>query len=70
MWARAGVPAAVVRKLNSEITAFGRSPGARAQLDRLGITGGAMQPEEFAKFVRAQMAVFRTIATEAQIQPQ
>jgi tripartite-type tricarboxylate transporter receptor subunit TctC len=29
-----------------------------------------MKPEEFAKFVREQMVTFRTIAREANIQPQ
>ena len=70
MWARAGTPPAVVQKLNAQVTAIGQSKEARAQLDKLGIAPGSMKPEEFAKFVREQMGTFRTIAREANIQPQ
>ena len=70
MWARAGTPPAVVQKLNAQVTAIGQSKEARAQLDKLGIAPGSLKPEEFAKFVREQMGTFRTIAREANIQPQ
>ena len=70
MWARAGTPPAVVQKLNAQVTAIGQSKEARAQLDKLGIAPGSMKPEEFAKFVREQMGVFRNIAKQANIQPQ
>jgi tripartite-type tricarboxylate transporter receptor subunit TctC len=70
MWARAGTPLAVVHKLNAQVTAIGQSKEARAQLDKLGIAPGSMKPDEFAKFVREQMVTFRTIAREANIQPQ
>jgi tripartite-type tricarboxylate transporter receptor subunit TctC len=70
MWARAGTPPAVVQKLNAQVTAIGQSKEARAQLDKLGIAPGSLKPEEFAKFVREQMVTFRSIAREANIQPQ
>jgi tripartite-type tricarboxylate transporter receptor subunit TctC len=70
MWARAGTPSAVIQKLNAQVTAIGQGKEARAQLDKLGIAPGSMKPEEFAKFVREQMVTFRTIAREANIQPQ
>jgi tripartite-type tricarboxylate transporter receptor subunit TctC len=70
MWARAGTPPAVIQKLNAQVTAIGQSKEARAQLDKLGIAPGSMKPEDFAKFVREQMVTFRTIAREANIQPQ
>jgi len=70
MWARAGTPPAVVQKLNAQVTAIGQSKEARAQLDKLGIAPGSLKPDEFAKFVREQMGTFRTIAREANIQPQ
>jgi tripartite-type tricarboxylate transporter receptor subunit TctC len=70
MWARSGTPPAVTRKLNAQVTAIGQSKEARAQLDKLGIAPGSMKSEEFAKFVREQMGTFRTIAREANIQPQ
>jgi tripartite-type tricarboxylate transporter receptor subunit TctC len=70
MWARAGTPPTVVQKLNAQVTAIGQSKEARAQLEKLGIAPGSMKPDEFAKFVREQMGIFRTIAREANIQPQ
>src|SRR6266850_7633417 len=70
IWARTGTPPAVVQKLNAQVTAIGQSKEARAQLDKLGIAPGSLKPEEFAKFVREQMGTFRTIAREANIQPQ
>ncbi len=70
MWARAGTPPAVIQKLNAQVTAIGQGKEARAQLDKLGIAPGSLKPEEFAKFVREQMGTFRTIAREANIQPQ
>ncbi|HKB72998.1 MAG TPA: tripartite tricarboxylate transporter substrate binding protein [Burkholderiales bacterium] len=70
MWARAGTSPAVIQKLNAQVTAIGQSKDARAQLDKLGITPVSMRPDEFGKFVREQMVVFRNIAKQANIQPQ
>ena len=70
MWARAGTPPAVVRRLNDQVNAIVQGKDVREQFGRIGIAPQPMKPEEFAKFVREQMAVFRRIATEAQIQPQ
>lgn len=70
MWARAGTPAAVVQKLNARVNAITAGNDVREQFGRIGIAPQPMKPEEFAKFVREQMVVFRRIATEAQIQPQ
>jgi tripartite-type tricarboxylate transporter receptor subunit TctC len=70
MWARAGTPAAVVQKLNAQVNAITAGKDVREQFGRIGIAPQPMRPEEFAKFVREQMVVFRRIATEAQIQPQ
>jgi tripartite-type tricarboxylate transporter receptor subunit TctC len=60
----------VIQKLNAQVTAIGQSKDARAQLDKLGITPVSMRPDEFGKFVREQMVVFRNIAKQANIQPQ
>jgi len=70
MWARAGTSPAVIQKLNAQVTAIGQSKDARAQLDKLGITPVSMRPDEFGKFVREQMVVFRNIAKQANIEPQ
>jgi tripartite-type tricarboxylate transporter receptor subunit TctC len=70
MWARAGTPAAVVQKLNAQVNAIVQGKDVREQFGRIGIAPQPMKPDEFAKFVREQMGVFRKIATEANIQPQ
>ncbi len=70
MWARSGTPAAVVQKLNAQVNAVVQGKEAREQFGRIGIAPAPMKPEEFGKFVRDQMATFRKIAREADIQPQ
>ena len=70
MWARSGTPPAVVQKLNAQVNAVVQGKEAREQFGRIGIAPAPMKPEEFGKFVREQMATFRKIAREADIQPQ
>ena len=70
MWARAGTPAAVIQKLNAGVNAIVQGQDAREQFGRIGIAPVPMKTDEFARFVREQMATFRQIATAADIQPQ
>jgi tripartite-type tricarboxylate transporter receptor subunit TctC len=70
MWARSGTPPAVVRKLNAQVNAVVQGKEVREQFGRIGIASAPMKPEEFGRFVREQMATFRKIAREADIQPQ
>ncbi len=70
MWARSGTPPAVVQKLNAQVNAVVQGKEVREQFGRIGIAPAPMKPEEFGKFVREQMATFRKIAREADIQPQ
>jgi len=70
MWARAGTPAAVVQKLNAQVNAIVQGKEVSEQFGRIGIAAIPMKPDEFAKFVREQMGVFRRIAQDANIQPQ
>jgi tripartite-type tricarboxylate transporter receptor subunit TctC len=70
MWARAGTPAAAVQKLNAQVNAVVQSKDVREQFGRIGIAPAPMKTDEFAKFVREQMGVYRKIAHEANIQPQ
>jgi len=70
IWARAGTPPAVVQKLNAQVNAILQGKEVREQFGRIGITSAPMKPDEFAKFVREQMVVFRNIAKQANIQPQ
>lgn len=44
--------------------------GVREQIGRIGIATVAMKPDEFAKFVRERMGIFRKIARELNIPQQ
>src|SRR5258705_9842155 len=70
MWARAGTPPAVIQKLNAGVNTVLQSKEVSEQFGRIGIAPTPMKTDEFARFVREQMATFRKIATEANIQPQ
>ncbi|MBX6376261.1 MAG: tripartite tricarboxylate transporter substrate binding protein, partial [Acetobacteraceae bacterium] len=54
--APAGTPAPVVARLNTEIVAALRSPDLRARLDQLGVEAIGSSPEEFARFLNAELA--------------
>jgi tripartite-type tricarboxylate transporter receptor subunit TctC len=70
MWARAGTPPAVIQKLNAGVNTVLQGKEVREQFGRIGIAPVPMKTDEFARFVREQMATFRRIATDASIQPQ
>ena len=60
----------MVQKLNAHVNAIVQGKEVREQFGRIGITSVPMKPEEFGKFVREQVVVFRNIAKQANIQPQ
>jgi tripartite-type tricarboxylate transporter receptor subunit TctC len=70
MWAPAGTPPAVVRKLNAEVNRILQVAEVREQLSKLGVDPVGMTPEEFAKFVREQIAVYQRIVKDAGVQQQ
>src|SRR5258706_1576372 len=70
MWARAGTPAAVVQKLNEQVNAIVQGAEVREQFGKLGIAPAPMKPDEFGKFVREQMATYRSIVRDAGIPQQ
>jgi tripartite-type tricarboxylate transporter receptor subunit TctC len=70
MWAPAGTPPAVVRKLNAEVNRILQVAEVREQLSKLGVDPMGMMPEEFAKFVREQIAVYQRIVKDAGVQQQ
>ena len=70
LWAPAGTPAAVVQKLNVSINAIVQEPQVREQFARLGMQPSPMKPEEFARFVRSEIEVYRRIVKQAGIEPQ
>jgi tripartite-type tricarboxylate transporter receptor subunit TctC len=70
MWAPASTPPQVVRKLNESVNAIVLEPNVKAQFAKLGILPAPMKPEEFGKFVRSEMEVYRKIVRAAGIEPQ
>jgi tripartite-type tricarboxylate transporter receptor subunit TctC len=70
MWAPAGTPAAVVQKLNAQVTSSMRNAEVVAQFGKLGINPLPMTPEEFAKFVRSEIEVYQRIVKQAGIPQQ
>lgn len=70
MWAPAGTSAPVVQKLNAQVTSIVQLPEVKEQFAKLGIAPVPMKPEDFAKFVRDEIGVYRRIVKQANIQPQ
>ena len=70
MWAPASTPPQVVRKLNETVNAIVQEPNVKEQFAKLGIIPAPMKPEEFARFVRSEIEVYRKIVRAANIEPQ
>ncbi|MSQ54792.1 MAG: tripartite tricarboxylate transporter substrate binding protein [Betaproteobacteria bacterium] len=70
MWAPAATPAAVVQKLNAQVNTIVQMPEVREQFAKLGILPAPMKPDEFARFVRSEIEVYRRVVKQANIQPQ
>jgi tripartite-type tricarboxylate transporter receptor subunit TctC len=70
MWAPAGTPAAIVQKLNAAVNAIVQEPLVREQFTKLGLQPAPMKPQDFAKFVRSEIEVYRRIVQLANIPPQ
>src|SRR5262244_629811 len=70
MWAPAGTPPAVVQKLNVQVATILKNADVIEQFGKLGISPLAMTPEEFAAFVRSEIATFQRIVKQAGIRQQ
>jgi tripartite-type tricarboxylate transporter receptor subunit TctC len=70
MWAPAATPPQVVQKLNAAVNAIVFEPPVREQFSKLGIQPAPMKLEEFARFVRSEIEVYRKIVQQANIQLQ
>jgi tripartite-type tricarboxylate transporter receptor subunit TctC len=70
MWAPAGTPPAVVRKLNTQVASILKNADVIEQFGKLGISPLAMTPEEFAAFVRSEIATYQRIVKQAGIPQQ
>jgi tripartite-type tricarboxylate transporter receptor subunit TctC len=70
MWAPAATPPQVVQKLNAAVNAIVFEPPVREQFGKLGIQPAPMKLEEFGRFVRSEIEVYRKIVQQANIQLQ
>ena len=70
MWVPAGTSQEVVRKLNSEVNRVIQLPELREQYATLGVEPVLMTPEEFAKFVRDDIATNQRIVKQGNIPQQ
>jgi tripartite-type tricarboxylate transporter receptor subunit TctC len=70
VWAPAGTPAAVVQKVSADVRKALADPGVKEKLHALGNDTMDMSHEEFAKFVRDEIAVYQNVITAAGIKPQ
>jgi tripartite-type tricarboxylate transporter receptor subunit TctC len=70
MWAPSGTPVPVVQKLNAAINAIVLEPVVKEQFEKLGIQPAPMKTEDFAKFVRSEMEVYKKIVEHAHIPQQ
>ena len=70
VWAPAGTPAAVVKKVNADINQAMQDPEVKNAYETKGIKATPMSPTEFGKFVRDEMAKYQKIARDANIEPQ
>jgi tripartite-type tricarboxylate transporter receptor subunit TctC len=68
MWVPAGTPPGVVQKLNAQVASILRDPDVREQFGKIGIDPIPMKPDEFARFVRDEIAIYQRIVKQAGIQ--
>ena len=70
MWAPSGTPIPVLQKINGVVNAIVFEPAVKEQFTKLGIEPAPMKTDEFAKFVRSEMDVYKRIVQAANIPQQ
>ena len=65
----AGMPRAIVDRLNSEINQSIKSPEVNAALEKLGFEPKATTPEEFAAFLASEMQKWPPLLRAAGLKP-
>ncbi len=68
--APAGMPAAIVARLSTEIARIIVTPEATIFFDRVGLVAAPMSPAEFGDYIRAEIGRWREYVTIAAIEPQ
>lgn len=70
MHAPAGTPAAIIAKLNAEITRAMKQPDMQERFKQLGLEGGGGTPEQLTQFVRSEYAKYAKVIKDAGIKPE
>jgi tripartite-type tricarboxylate transporter receptor subunit TctC len=70
LWVAAGTPPEIVHKISVDVRKALADPGVREKLQNLGNDVMDMSPEEFAKFVREELAIYARVIKDAGIKPQ
>jgi tripartite-type tricarboxylate transporter receptor subunit TctC len=70
VWGPAGTPADIVTKINSDVRRALADPGVKERLFTLGNDPMDMAPQEFARFVRAEIEDYQRVVRAAGIKPQ
>ena len=55
LWAPAGTPDAIVKRLNDAVNDSLRSPEMKASLDKMGLEAVIQTPQEFGQFIRNEV---------------
>jgi tripartite-type tricarboxylate transporter receptor subunit TctC len=66
--APANTPPAIVKKLNAEIVAALKNPETRALLEKQAMQTVGSSPEDFAAFIRRDIAVWKEVADQAKVE--
>ena len=67
LMAPAQTPAAIITQLNRAVVEAVNAPDVKQQLAQIGVEPASNTPDEFGKFIRAQLALHRKIVQEAGI---
>ena len=70
LWAPAGTPADIVRRLHAEAVKAVAAPAVREELEKQALIPVGSSPEEFGDFVQKQVARYHAIAQKIGLQPQ
>jgi tripartite-type tricarboxylate transporter receptor subunit TctC len=70
VWGPAGLPADIVAKINTDVRRALADPGVKEKLLNLGNDPLDMSPQEFARFVRAEIEDYQRVVRAAGIKPQ
>jgi tripartite-type tricarboxylate transporter receptor subunit TctC len=70
LWAPSGTPPQIIRKINTDVNLALRDREVIAAYSKAGIQSRQMSPEEFRKFVLAEITQYQKIVASAKIEQQ